>query len=105
MDDLRHIPTCILKLVVLGLLLAMPLSAEQGPVNGTVVDFLTGEPLPGANVVVLGTGIGSVADSEGHFILKQVVSDEFTIRVLRDEMPASQPVSKQPRKRLLDWVD
>lgn len=81
MDDLRHIPTCILKLVVLGLLLAMPLSAEQGPVNGTVVDFLTGEPLPGANVVVLGTGIGSVADSEGHFILKQVVSDEFTIRV------------------------
>jgi len=40
-------------------------------VKGTVVDEL-GEPIPGANVVVRGTTIGTVTDIDGRFILNDV---------------------------------
>ncbi|MFW5707351.1 MAG: carboxypeptidase-like regulatory domain-containing protein, partial [Bacteroidota bacterium] len=41
--------------------------AQTGQVTGTVIDRATGETLPGANVLVEGTTIGTVTNMDGQF--------------------------------------
>jgi TonB-linked SusC/RagA family outer membrane protein len=48
---------------------------QQGPVNGSVTDAATGEPLLGVTVVVKGTTIGQITNLQG----------EFTINVPQNE--------------------
>jgi TonB-linked SusC/RagA family outer membrane protein len=52
----------VLLLLVPGLAMA-----QNGTVEGTVTDAETQEPLPGATVQVVGTGIGTATDIEGSF--------------------------------------
>ena len=40
-------------------------AAGTGTISGTVRDKDTGEPLPGASVIVEGTKLGAIADREG----------------------------------------
>jgi TonB-dependent receptor len=49
---------------------------QTGTITGTVTDSQTGEVLPGSNVVIQGTYIGSSTDSKGQFILKNVPTGE-----------------------------
>jgi len=53
-------------------LLLMPATvhAQQGTVEGRVVDAQTGNPLAGANVRILGTQRGTTTDSEGRFTIR-----------------------------------
>ena len=51
------------------LLLSLQLFARQVSVSGSVVDN-TGEPLPGASVVLKGSNMGVVTDIDGNFITK-----------------------------------
>jgi iron complex outermembrane receptor protein len=45
-----------------------PLGAlAQGTVTGTITEASTGNPLPGANVIVKGTSNGSITDFDGNF--------------------------------------
>jgi hypothetical protein len=48
--------------------LILPLSA-QGSLVGTVNDYQSGEPLPGAVVSVMGTKVEQITDSSGGFVL------------------------------------
>ncbi|MCK3686090.1 TonB-dependent receptor [Maribellus sp. YY47] len=48
--------------------------AQKASLSGKVVDATSNEPLPFVNVVVAGTGIGTVTDTEGHFVLKGLES-------------------------------
>lgn len=41
--------------------------AQSGNVEGTVIDAVTGEPLPGVNIVIDGTTTGTTTDMEGSF--------------------------------------
>lgn len=50
-------------------------------VNGKVMDALTGDPLIGVNILVEGTSIGTVTDSDGEFILN--IPDDATSLVVR----------------------
>lgn len=59
--------TCLL--IVLGTFVAMPASAQQRTVSGTVTDAQNGNPLPGVNVRVVGTQIGVATDAEGGYEL------------------------------------
>jgi len=43
--------------------------AETGTISGKVRDKDTREPLPGASVVVEGTGLGAIADREGRYTI------------------------------------
>ncbi|MES3631060.1 MAG: TonB-dependent receptor [Longimonas sp.] len=54
--------------------------AQSGTVTGTVTDAETGEPLPGANVVVIGTEIGVPTDVDGTFRLQNVPAGDQVIR-------------------------
>lgn len=55
------------------LLLLMPLTIlAQRSVSGTVIDGSTNQPLPGVNVIVQGTTVGSSTDFDGNFTLSRV---------------------------------
>lgn len=56
-----------------------PAKAQEVTVQGTVVDAETGNPLPGVNVVEVGTQQGEATDAQGEFEF-QVSSDEVILR-------------------------
>lgn len=64
---------CSTVLVCLSCLLAHPTAAlGAGKITGTVVDAATGDPLPGVNVFLIGTSIGSVTDFAGNYTILNV---------------------------------
>jgi len=52
-----------------------------GKIAGYVRDKMTGEPLPGANILVAGTQRGSAADMEGHYYIISLKPGIYTLRV------------------------
>jgi outer membrane receptor protein involved in Fe transport len=52
----------------------------QTTVRGKVVDA-NSEPIPGANVVVVGKAEGAIADFDGNFVLQTSENPPFTVRV------------------------
>ncbi len=53
----------------------------QTSITGTVKDTKTGQPIPGANIKVVGKSIGTTADFDGNFVLKVSQNPPFTIEV------------------------
>ncbi len=53
----------------------------QGSIGGTVIDRETVRPLPGVNVYLLGTAIGTVTDRDGMFRIGNVPRGTFTLVV------------------------
>ena len=59
-----------LHLLFAALLLLLPAVAfAQGQISGTVRDATTSEPLPGVNVILNGTSIGTATDFSGNYTL------------------------------------
>ncbi|HEX5436830.1 MAG TPA: SusC/RagA family TonB-linked outer membrane protein [Gemmatimonadaceae bacterium] len=52
-------------------------------ITGSVADSVTGAPLPGAQVIVTGTKLGAVANSDGHFTIEGVPAGQAALRVQR----------------------
>lgn len=59
----------------------MVLVSNSGKIVGTVTDQETGEVLPGANVLVVGTTFGAAADENGEFLILGVTPGTHTLRV------------------------
>jgi len=68
----------IVIFLVLGVQFAF--GQEKGTIRGVVTDKASGEPLPAANIVVVGTMMGTTTDADGAFIL-EVPAGEYTLRV------------------------
>lgn len=64
----------------LALLLSGTLGFSQTTITGNVVDQ-NNEPVPAANVVIVGKAIGAVADFNGNFVLETSEIPPFQIRV------------------------
>jgi outer membrane receptor protein involved in Fe transport len=76
--------TCC-ALVIFGLLIFSFFSshaqiAPTGEIRGTIVSYETEEPLPGANVAVLGTEFKAAADREGNFVLKNLPAGVYQVQ-------------------------
>lgn len=56
------------------------LAGTRGRIKGTVVDLQTGEPLIGANVIVMGTSIGAATDANGDFLLMNLEASVYEVR-------------------------
>lgn len=56
-------------------------SPYYGDLAGKVTDAQTGEPLPGANVQIQGTVLGSATDAEGRFTIKKLQPGVYALRV------------------------
>jgi hypothetical protein len=64
-----------LRVLLLGCLLIIPAAMSfgaNGKIRGTVRDVATKQTLPGANVVVMGTALGAMADAQGQYTILNV---------------------------------
>ena len=63
----------------------IPISSLQagitGKVKGYVTDMETGDPLPGANVQIVGTTLGAATDPEGNYFILNVPPGQHVLRV------------------------
>src|SRR5690606_33333114 len=67
----------ILKIIML---LSVAISYAQTTINGQITDA-TGQPLPGANVIIVGTSTGTISDFDGNYTLKTSQAPPFAIQV------------------------
>ena len=52
----------------------------SGKIVGTVTDAQSGDPVPGASVVVEGLRMGAVADSDGRYFIMNVPAGRYTVK-------------------------
>jgi hypothetical protein len=62
-------PWAIILLIAFTVVLAPSYANANSKIKGRVFDKSTGEPLPGANVIVEGTGLGSATDFDGQYFV------------------------------------
>ena len=60
------------------LLFPLAAAAQTGEVRGTVVDAETGEVLPGVNVALEGTTLGTASESDGSYALTSLLAGRDT---------------------------
>jgi len=69
-----------LTLIMSFLLFSITMMAQTGKITGKVTDSQSGEPLIGANILVLNTSYGAATDVNGEFIISLVPPGEYDIR-------------------------
>lgn len=52
-----------------------------GKIAGTITDKESGDPLPGANIIIEGSNRGAAADAEGRYVILNVPPGTYTLRV------------------------
>ncbi|WP_281541531.1 TonB-dependent receptor [Maribacter aestuarii] len=67
-------------ILFLALILVGTIGFSQTTINGTVVDQ-NNEPIPGANIVIVGKAIGTVTDFDGNFTLQTSEEPPFELRI------------------------
>jgi len=74
-----------LATLLLAVVLAAPLQAQtesliSGTLTGLVIDAATREPLPGANVLLVGTTIGAATDLAGQFRIPNIPVGTYSVQ-------------------------
>lgn len=70
----------VLLAVVFGLVVCSKAQAQQtGTIAGTVTDSISGQPLPGVNVVVEGTQQGASTGSDGQYTISSIEPGTYTV--------------------------
>ncbi|MGK9368103.1 TonB-dependent receptor [Melioribacter sp. Ez-97] len=67
-------------LLFLTLIPALLSAGTRGRIKGKVVDMQTGDPLIGANVIVMGTTIGAATDANGEYLLINLEPGVYEVR-------------------------
>ena len=70
-------------LVALSLLILTSSAFAQsgvGKISGKVLDADTGEPLIGANIIILNTNLGAATDIDGNYFILNITPGECKIR-------------------------
>ena len=76
--------TLLHKLSVTGLLFILfttGISAQTYTISGTVADKITGEPLPGASVIIGNTNTGTITDLDGKFKITRFSDKQVTLHI------------------------
>jgi outer membrane receptor protein involved in Fe transport len=75
--------TIVKKISVIILLFsaAITQAATTGKVAGRIFDKATGNPLPGANIELVGTGYGAAADADGEFFILNIPPGKYIVEV------------------------
>lgn len=67
--------------VILILTTELTSQIKTGIISGEVRDVVTKQPLPGANIIVAGTNIGSACDENGYYVIKNVSPGNYILKV------------------------
>ncbi len=78
---MRRIITALSILILALAFFNNSIIAAATGVEGTIKDATTGEPLLGANVVLVGTSLGAAADNNGRYLITNVPAGTYTLRV------------------------
>jgi hypothetical protein len=54
--------------------------AASGTIEGVVRDIQTGEPLPGANIMIVKTSLGAATDVNGKYTIREVPAGTYALR-------------------------
>lgn len=54
--------------------------SASGIISGEVRDALTKQPLPGANVIIVGTNMGAACDENGYYVIRNVKPAKYTLK-------------------------
>jgi len=73
---MKFLSLCIVSIAVI-----LPVSAQTGTIAGAVLDQVTQEPLPFANLQVVSTPLGAAADENGRFVIRDVPFGTYQVRV------------------------
>jgi TonB-linked SusC/RagA family outer membrane protein len=82
----RRLALAAVVVVHLAALAALPLDAQatrQSTLSGRVTDAVSGAPVEAAQVRVLGTNLGAVADADGRYTIRGVPAGTVELRALR----------------------
>ncbi len=74
------LPAILLALLATTLLPPPARAGTTGKIAGRVVDGETGEPLPYANVVLVGTQAGAATDDQGRFVILGITPGRYSVR-------------------------
>ncbi|MCH8304545.1 MAG: TonB-dependent receptor [Candidatus Marinimicrobia bacterium] len=78
---IRHLLHCLsITVLVLSLSAEFTKAGTTGKIKGNVTDSDTGEPLVGANVVLVGSGLGAATDNEGNFFILNIPPGNYRVR-------------------------
>jgi hypothetical protein len=70
-------------------------------IEGKIIDAETGEPLPGANVIIKGTSIGAASNIEGLYVISQVPPGSYKLSITYiGYNPVEIPVQVDPGKKI-----
>lgn len=67
---------CLLTFVLAG-----ELVAQSGTITGRIFDRSNGDPLPGANVLIVDTRLGAAASTDGRFVIPRVPPGNYALKV------------------------
>lgn len=68
------------RLFTIQLIFASIIFAQNGSLRGTITDAVTKDPLPGANIILLGTSIGAASDGEGKFLIRNIPVGNYKVK-------------------------
>ncbi|MDZ7262292.1 MAG: TonB-dependent receptor [candidate division KSB1 bacterium] len=77
---IRGVRYGLFSLLLIFLWLGMLLAQNVGKIAGTVTEAETGSPLPGANVVIVGTTMGAATDARGEYYILNVPPGKYKLR-------------------------
>jgi outer membrane receptor protein involved in Fe transport len=77
---MRRLRTVLTGCIFFGSGIAFLFSQTTGKIAGRLVDKATGEPLVGANVMVLATRLGAAADASGNYFIINVPPGTYTVQ-------------------------
>lgn len=76
--------TILSRLLFLGIVMvslaSTGFSQNSGFIRGKIVDKKTGDPLPGVNVLVVGTYHGSATDKNGNYLIRGISPGDYMLR-------------------------
>jgi outer membrane receptor protein involved in Fe transport len=70
---------CVLLLTILSMTGSLH-AGITGKITGRVTDAETGMPLPGVNVVLLGTEMGAASDADGYYVILNVPPGSYSLQ-------------------------
>jgi TonB-dependent starch-binding outer membrane protein SusC len=89
----KNLP-CLLAIILLFCCGAFTAKAQERTISGKVTDE-NQQPLPGTNIIVKGTSIGTVSDAEGNYSISVSSDDQILVFSFVGYTPEETPVGQQ----------